>query len=213
VGSLPRICRNPQNTKNTRKKSRVIHEISINPDSLYRTEKNWHSTLVHEMVHLWQEDWGEPGRQCYHNQQWGNKMESIGLVPSSTGLVGGYKTGQFMSHYIMAGGKFEKVFESIPPEEHKRLTLPYNINRKFMDDAEMDEDVAVSLAWLKALSPEPVFKGKKVDIYTFLGLSRKSAESGTSLKVKYTCGCLNNVWGKAGLYIKCMDCNEIFERH
>lgn len=200
-------------TKIGRKKGRVIHEISINPDSLYRTEKSWHSTLVHEMVHLWQEDWGKTSRQCYHNQQWADKMESLGLMPSSTGQFGGYKTGQFMSHYIIPEGKFEKVFEEITPENHKGLTLPYSLNRQFMNFVDMDEDIANSLAWLKALSPEPVIKGKKVDIYTFLGLSRKSAQTGTNLKVKYTCGCYNNVWGKAGLYIQCMDCNEIFQQN
>jgi SprT-like family len=198
---------------NGRKKGRVIHEISINPDSMYRTEKAWHSTLVHEMVHLWQEDWGKPPRQCYHNQQWADKMESIGLMPSATGRIGGVKTGQFMSHYIIPGGEYEKVFAGISPEDYKRLTLPYSINRQFMDDIGLDDEMANALAWLKALSPEPVIKGKKVDIYTFLGINRKAAETGSSLKIKYSCDCYNNIWGKAGLYIKCMDCGEIFQQN
>lgn len=82
-----------------------------------------------------------------------------------------------------------------------------------MDDIGLDDEMATALAWLKALSPEPVLKGKKVDIYSFLGLSRKAADTGMSLKVKYSCSCVNNIWGKSGMYIKCMDCQEIFQEH
>ena len=42
---------------------KVVHEISINPDFMNREDRDRHSTLVHEMCHLWQEDFGaEPGR-------------------------------------------------------------------------------------------------------------------------------------------------------
>ena len=39
-------------------------------------------TLVHEMVHLWQYHFGTPSRRTYHNIEWANKMESVGLMPS-----------------------------------------------------------------------------------------------------------------------------------
>lgn len=51
-------------------------------------------TLVHEMAHLWQFHFGEPGRRGYHNKEWAEKMEAIGLMPSSTGKPGGKKTGE-----------------------------------------------------------------------------------------------------------------------
>lgn len=41
---------------------KVVHEISINPDFMNREDRDWHSTLVHEMCHLWQEDFGRPSR-------------------------------------------------------------------------------------------------------------------------------------------------------
>ena len=54
-------------------------------------------TLVHEMCHLWQEHFGDPGRRKYHNGEWADKMESIGLIPSSTGQPGGKRTGERMA--------------------------------------------------------------------------------------------------------------------
>ena len=51
-------------------------------------------TLVHEMVHLEQQHFGEPSRNGYHNRQWAEWMQRIGLHPSDTGAVGGKRTGQ-----------------------------------------------------------------------------------------------------------------------
>ena len=62
------------------------------------------STLVHEMVHLWQQEYGDPSRTGYHNHEWETKMESVGLVPSDTGKPGGKKVGQKMADYPGRGG-------------------------------------------------------------------------------------------------------------
>lgn len=82
-------------------------EIAINPWYFgTRPIEEVLSTLVHEMVHLWQEHFGEPGRRRYHNREWAEKMKAIGLHPSSTGRPGGRETGEHMSDYIVAGGRF-----------------------------------------------------------------------------------------------------------
>lgn len=95
--------------------SQSIHEISINPSYLKRAEpKEIAQTLVHEMVHLWQQEHGSPGRRGYHNREWADKMEAVGLMPSSTGAEGGKRTGQRMSDYPIEGGAFEKAFDSLP---------------------------------------------------------------------------------------------------
>ena len=68
------------------------------------------STLVHEMVHVWQHY--APVKKCrggYHDRVWGAKMEEVGLMPSNTGLPGGKKNGQQMTHYIIRGGRFQKA--------------------------------------------------------------------------------------------------------
>jgi hypothetical protein len=58
------------------------------------------------MAHVWQHAHGKPTRNGYHNKEWAAKMDSLGLVPSSTGAPGGKRTGQSVSHYIAAGGPF-----------------------------------------------------------------------------------------------------------
>lgn len=94
----------------------TTHEISLNPEHLKRrTPIDTASTLVHEMVHLWQEEHGKPGRRGYHNREWGDKMESIGLMPSNTGAPGGSRTGTQMTHYIVEGGRFAQAFATMSP--------------------------------------------------------------------------------------------------
>ena len=85
-----------------------VHSIAINPQIIVQsTPLVIYITLVKEMVHLWQKTYGKASRPGYHNTEWGEKMESIGLMPSSTGLPGGKKVGQKMSSYLIAGGAFE----------------------------------------------------------------------------------------------------------
>jgi predicted SprT family Zn-dependent metalloprotease len=100
----------------------VRHEISLNPSTLKsRKPIEVASTLVHEMVHLWQQEHGTPSRTGYHNHEWAAKMDAVGLVPSSTALPGGARVGQKVSHYVAKGGPFEQAFRAMP----KELTLPW----------------------------------------------------------------------------------------
>jgi predicted SprT family Zn-dependent metalloprotease len=113
-----------RNWKNTAKEvQQEIHEISLNPDYLDRPEIAWHATLVHEMVHLWQYDYGKPSRSGYHNRQWAHKMEELGLIPSSTGEAGGKKTGQNMTHYIPPTGLFIEAFNRLKEKRLKYVPL------------------------------------------------------------------------------------------
>jgi predicted SprT family Zn-dependent metalloprotease len=85
----------------------VTDEIALNPMHFSaRSVEDVLSTLAHEMAHLWQHHFGKSSRNGYHNQEWGAKMDAIGLCPSNTGQPGGKRTGQQMSHYIMEGGPF-----------------------------------------------------------------------------------------------------------
>jgi len=74
------------------------------------------STLVHEMVHQWQQDHGSPPRRCYHNTEWAERMVEIGLIPSDTGQPGGRPTGQTMTHYIDPDGRFLDALKRMPTE-------------------------------------------------------------------------------------------------
>lgn len=92
------------------------HEISLNPAHLKEREPiDVASTLVHEMVHLWQHERGAPSRVGYHNTEWATKMEEVGLVPSDTGHPGGRQVGQQMDHFVDEAGGFQRAFDRLPP--------------------------------------------------------------------------------------------------
>lgn len=85
-----------------------VHSIAINPQIIVQsTPLVIYITLVKEMVHLWQKTCGTPSRPGYHNGEWSEKLESIGLMPSTTGFPDGKKVGQKMSCYLIGGGAFE----------------------------------------------------------------------------------------------------------
>lgn len=92
-----------------------VHEISLNPAYLaLRPPRDVASTLVHEMVHLWQQEFGKPSRTGYHNAEWADKMEAVGLMPSTTAAPGGARVGQAVSHYVFDDGPFARAFEAMP---------------------------------------------------------------------------------------------------
>lgn len=92
-----------------------IHEIALNPDLFFeRTDREILSTLVHEMVHQLQREYGgKDPKRAYHNAEWARMMVEVGLMPSSTGAEGGSKTGPKVSHYIMPGDAFDEVTEQL----------------------------------------------------------------------------------------------------
>jgi predicted SprT family Zn-dependent metalloprotease len=92
----------------TKDGSEITDEIALNPSHFSnRTTEQSLSTLVHEMVHLEQHHFGKPSRNGYHNKAWAALMHAVGLIPSDTGAQGGKETGQRVSHYIAAGGRFD----------------------------------------------------------------------------------------------------------
>lgn len=109
----------------------VTDEIALNPTHFAdRGTEKVLSTLVHEMVHVWQHHFGTPPRKSYHNKEWAEKMHAVGLTPSSTGEPGGNETGQKVSHYVADGGAFAKSCAGLLGHGFK---LPY-IERWSEDD-------------------------------------------------------------------------------
>lgn len=90
-------------------------EINVNADQFSRGLKDALSTLVHEMAHHWQAVVaGRVIKNGYHDKEWGDQMEAIGLMPSNTGEPGGKRTGRQMTHYIIEGGRYELAFDAMP---------------------------------------------------------------------------------------------------
>lgn len=83
-------------------------EIALTPSSISRSTLESLGTLTHELVHQWQQHFGTPGENAYHNKQWANKMVQVGLKPycvTNNAIMTGYKC----SHDIVPDGPFETV--------------------------------------------------------------------------------------------------------
>lgn len=94
-------------------------EILMNPQVFHSaTPEDVLSTLVHEMCHLEQHEFGKPPKSAYHNKEWAAMMRAVGLQPSTTGKPGGKPTGPKCSHYIEEGGRYAsaviKFFAEFP---------------------------------------------------------------------------------------------------
>jgi predicted SprT family Zn-dependent metalloprotease len=151
-------------------------------------------TLVHEMTHLWQHRFGKPGRRRYHNREWAGKMESIGLMPSSTGQPGGKRVGEHMADYVLQGGAFEAACREL-------LTADFCITWKdrFPAKGQLQQIVAGAVEGLSTEALEAM--GVEVEIVK--GATTKSNRR------KYSCpNCGINAWGKPNLNLRCGDCDE-----
>ena len=92
----------------------AAHELALNPDVFTgRSDERILSTLVHGMAHVWQHTHGKVPRRAYHDKQWAEKMEAIGLHPSNTGKPGGKETGQSMTHYILPDGAYARAYRKL----------------------------------------------------------------------------------------------------
>lgn len=156
-------------------------EIAMNPSHFgNRSLEETLSTLVHEMIHLWQHHFGSPSQRSYHNKEWAARMEKVGLCPSDTGGVGGKKVGQHMSHYIMDNGPFAKACAEL-------------LGSGF------------DLTWTDRAREITSGKGFKIGINGGSGASGKPSRSG--VRDKYTCpSCGTNAWGKPDTALICGDC-------
>lgn len=163
-----------------RKDGRSCDEIALNP-AFFESRKAEEvlSTLVHEMVHLWQHYYGAPGRGRYHNRQWAEKMKSVGLYPSHTGEEGGDELGDQMTHYILDDGPFAKATGELIQQGFK-------------------------IKWRQA-APEPATEpggGKSADPKGLPAPGGNGTKAGK--RIKYTCPvCGLNVWGKHGAKADC----------
>ncbi len=96
---------------------RVTHEISINPSHLaLRDPRDTAATLLHEMCHLWQQDFGDPPRRGYHDREWAAKMREVGLIPIDPHTGQERNSAHALAHRIDPEGRFAQVFRKMPRE-------------------------------------------------------------------------------------------------
>lgn len=103
------------------KDNKNYHEILIDENLLNEETEYWLAVLVHQMVHLWQYTYGinKPPRH-YHNEEFVNKMQSIGLIIHS-----GYSSEQS----INLDGQFMQIAkELIVNGDDLKLLKPRNVS-------------------------------------------------------------------------------------
>jgi hypothetical protein len=103
------LARNPQG---------LLYEITFNTMHLGRAQWETLETLLHEMVHLWQQNFGQHAvkpPKVYHNAEFVAKCESLGLHPRPA--VG--------SHWRPADGLFEMLMREhgIAPPDYVVVSL------------------------------------------------------------------------------------------
>ncbi len=192
------------------------HEIALNPAYFARNRViDVLQTLVHEQCHLWQHVLGHhKSRSGYHNREWADKMESIGLIPSSTGEPGGSKTGQSMSDYPQQGGEFLHSCYELCRGEYRFKWIdtepawqPSSQPRE-IDQAEPEFESLI--AEIETVAPALLAPVPTVEAPAEINWNPPPENKSLS-KSKYTCpDCQTNVWGKPGLNIVCGNCDQSF---
>lgn len=204
-------------------------EIAMNPDYFAVIPLvEILQTLVHEMVHLWQHHFGKPSRACYHNTEWANKMEALGLMPSDTGKPGGKRVGQSMNDYVIPGGRFDIATRALLkrgfaiswmdrfPVDVRGASRPMSLMpAPLMPSASQDyqEDVDSGSSFDETtdedeLDPAIALAYEAPAAVASLDVSVRQPGD-RSNRLKYSCpACRLNVWGKPGLKVICEECEE-----
>lgn len=188
-----------------------VSELAMNPTyfAIQKVEEIM-QTLVHEMAHQWQDTFGKPGRRGYHNKEWADKMEAIGLMPSDTGREGGKRTGEHMSDYVIPGGLFEQSCNRLLSQRFRISWLDRYPARATPSNS---PDLVISL-WADHEDDSPDDdddEALSAQAMEDLGISVEEPDTKRYQK-KYRCVEHKlNVWGKPGLKVACGTCLNLLE--
>lgn len=166
-------------------------------------------TLVHEMVHLWQAHFGDPGRGRYHNAEWADKMEAIGLMPSSTGKPGGKRTGDRMADYAIEDGPFLKACAELMTKNFRLSWYDRYPAPDLVAVGQQSEGMRLSAAVGGGSTPSQT-QSVQSSLVVRSAISTPAAAS-SATRMKFTCGCGQNLWGKPSLRVRCLACNDVFK--
>jgi hypothetical protein len=185
----------------------VIDELGMHPGFFtLRPIEAVMSTLVHEMVHHWQHFDGTPSASNAHNRQWAEKMISLGLSPSSTGLPGGKKTGRSVSHYIIPDGVFVRACRkllatgfALPWLDRHAPSIPES--QELMQAALKDAGIVLEMSPAPYEKLPPQTKGAPT--------VWNPAPKKPATRFRYACPmCQANAWAARDAKIVCGVCNQ-----
>ncbi|MFN3494021.1 MAG: SprT-like domain-containing protein [Hydrogenophaga sp.] len=193
---------------------RITDEIALNPAyfpvvPLVETMQ----TLVHEMVHLWQFHYGKPGRGRYHNAEWADKMETLGLMPSSTGKPGGQRTGDCMSDFAIEGGRFLLACQALITQDFRISWYDRFPGAELLEAGQRSQSMQLSAAVGGGSTPAQsasVANSLMVKALMTMDPTTAAVSVNKSNRVKFTCGCGQNLWAKPSLRAQCELCESSF---
>ncbi len=194
-----------------RRDGSMSDEIAMNPEYFAVVPMiDVLQTLAHEMTHQWQAHFGKPSRACYHNAEWADKMEGIGLMPSSTGRPGGKRVGQLMSDYVIAEGEFARATAALLDTGFLISWLdryPARMPAAPEGDHSAPSSTANAATEGFAGIPPAAFVAPT---HTAASAYIESPKTGNrSHRSKYTCpSCGLAAWGRPGLLIACVSCDN-----
>jgi predicted SprT family Zn-dependent metalloprotease len=188
-----------------------LHEIALNVQMFaVRKLELTLSTLVHEMCHLKTFEDGDYGRGAYHNKKWARIMKERGLLPTTTGELGGNEVGQSVTHLIQPGGEFERKTEELVG---KGFLIPFVERIKSEVKSYTEEEIRK-----KAVAGKPGFyKDENGEVFEGKAIKCGKDEKGKEIikvlvnknnRAVYSCKCGIRVWGKSGLSIRCNNCEK-----
>jgi hypothetical protein len=90
-------------------------EIGIERRTLH-TQEFWQllGTLLHQLLHAWQEDYGKPAKGHYHNRQFQRKAAEFGLIVNGRGDQH-YQPNSLFTEVLRAHGVVIPEFPEPPP--------------------------------------------------------------------------------------------------
>lgn len=210
-GKLPSCVITVQREKNTtgffmperwsNSRGYQAHEIALHPGHFVNRKLiELFQTMAHEQCHLWQYEFGRPSRTGYHNQEWAAKMESIGLIPSSTGMPEGKKIGQKMLDYPAENGAFMNSCLELASR---------NFQFQWVDRRPAKPQSAELQKICRAAPEAEILYLNIAETITDLVYLPSPENAKRKVKIKYHCDICNvKVWGKPGLSIRCDECNN-----
>lgn len=163
------------------------------------------STLVHEMVHHWQDCIGKPSKSNPHNREWAQKMREIGLEPSSTGLPNGKDTGQRVSHYIRPDGPFIRACQELLEAGFRLQWFDRHVPRASVTFEERQEALEQAGVHVEVSVP-PAIELKELP--SGGSLVEPPPPAKTSDRVRYQCsGCGVKAWAGTDVALLCGTCS------
>ncbi len=194
------------------------HEIAVNPKSFITASPlELCQTIVHEMCHQWQEEFGKPSRTCYHNTEWADKMHEIGLRPLSKNGKG---TGQSVSDEPVAGDRFEAAcveffisgFKLAVVDRQHNTGANLKMLNKILTDrtsSQTPKNDDFYTSTIKEISDSDLVNAISTPIHEFyeIEIPEAAKETTYSKKATYQCTkCKAKVWGAPTLNVGCLTC-------